>query len=101
MIYDNEDSTEVDVLVYAEDQSSNGTYWNGSLIGRGNCGYLLSNDDVLKLSPNTSLRYQAVLSANESETFDLVQENEMRVSSDIEAYLDCSDVSRISAPAML
>ena len=52
VVYDNDNPEEVDVLVYAEDLSSNGTYWNGSLIGRGNGGFLLSQDDKLKLAPN-------------------------------------------------
>lgn len=83
VIYDSDEPSEVDILVYAEDLSSSGTYWNGSLIGRGNCGYLLSNDDVLKLSPNTFLQFQSIAKSDQQENFDLAQEREMEVSSGI------------------
>ncbi len=80
MVYDNDNPEEVDVLVYAEDLSSNGTYWNGSLIGRGNGGFLLSQDDKLKLAPNVFLDFQAHGSLTDLEHFDSTQEVEMVVS---------------------
>jgi pSer/pThr/pTyr-binding forkhead associated (FHA) protein len=80
VVYDSNDASEVDTLVYAEDLSRNGTYWNGSLIGRGNGGFLLSTDDVLKLSSSVTLKFKS----NRKETtdtacFDEVQEREMQV----------------------
>ena len=80
VVYDNDNPEEVDILVYAEDLSSNGTYWNGSLIGRGNGGFLLSQDDKLKLAPNVFLDFQAARNLASTEHFDEVQEVEMVVS---------------------
>lgn len=80
MVYDNDNPEEVDVLVYAEDLSSNGTYWNGSLIGRGNGGFLLSQDDKLQLAPNVFLDFQASNNLTNVEHFDSTQEVEMVVS---------------------
>ena len=80
MVYDNDSPEEVDVLVYAEDLSSNGTYWNGSLIGRGNGGFLLSQDDKLRLAPNVFLDFQTCGNLTDVEHFDSTQELEMSVS---------------------
>ena len=66
--------------MYAEDLSRNGTYWNGALIGKGNGGFLLSQDDKLKLAPNVFLHFQNVTSPVESQYFDVIQEHEMGVS---------------------
>ena len=57
MIDIDEDETTVPPLVYAEDLSRNGTFWNGRLIGRGNGGFLLSDGDVLRLSPRVEIVY--------------------------------------------
>lgn len=80
VVYDKSAATEVGTLVYAEDLSRNGTYWNRSLIGRGNGGFLLSTDDVLKLSGSVSLRFKpAEIPITEDSHFDNVQEMEMEV----------------------
>jgi hypothetical protein len=78
ILYDGDDPSDVAPLVYAEDLSRNGTYWNGSLIGKGNGGFLLSEGDTLRLSSLTLLRFESVAIADE-ECFDLTQENEMEV----------------------
>jgi len=69
-------------LVYAEDLSRNGTHWNGSLMGKKNDAFLLSDYDRLRLTSKTSLVFRAH-STNEQDYFDLVQEREMQVSSHI------------------
>ena len=79
IVYDSDDPSEVDALIYAEDLSSHGTYWNGSLIGRGNGGFLLSDGDVLKLAPNVCFQFQSLTAVDGSEAFDIVQEHEMQV----------------------
>src|SRR5277367_137523 len=78
VVYNGEKPNDVAPLVYAEDLSRNGTYWNGSLIGKGNGGFLLSEGDTLRLSSLTLLRFESVATADE-ECFDLTQENEMEV----------------------
>lgn len=79
VVYDASDATEIDTLVYAEDLSRNGTYWNGSLIGRGNGGFLLSPDDVLRLSATVSLTFKCRNATPSTSHFDEVQEMEMEV----------------------
>ena len=80
IVYDDSDATEIDTLVYAEDLSRHGTFWNGSFIGRGNGGFLLSPGDVLKLSAHVSFLFKNSGEANDVSQFDLIQENEMQVS---------------------
>ncbi|KIW97292.1 uncharacterized protein Z519_02684 [Cladophialophora bantiana CBS 173.52] len=77
VVYENDEPCEIDTLVYAEDLSQNGTYWNGSLIGKGNGGFLLSDKDVLRLSGQTLLIFTAVPEHAINEAFDYTQETEM------------------------
>ncbi|RMZ86075.1 hypothetical protein DV737_g165, partial [Chaetothyriales sp. CBS 132003] len=82
VVYDADDPCEVDLLVYAQDLSQNGTFWNGSFIGKGNGGVLLSQDDTLKLAPNVFLSFQSNRGLDTTNHFDLVQEKEMRTFAD-------------------
>ncbi|EXJ72356.1 CAMK protein kinase [Cladophialophora psammophila CBS 110553] len=77
VVYENDEPYEIDTLVYAEDLSQNGTYWNGSLIGKGNGGFLLSDKDVLRLSGQTHIIFTAVPGDAMNEAFDYTQETEM------------------------
>jgi len=79
IIYENDEPSEVDTLVYAEDLSQNGTYWNGGFIGKGRGGFLLSDDDILRLSRHTYLVFTCITSCENKDTFDLTQELEMAV----------------------
>jgi protein-serine/threonine kinase len=79
VVYDDDDGNDRDTLVYAEDLSANGTYWNGALIGKGNGGFLLCNDDVLRLSRNTYFTFNCLPSSSNGSAFDLTQEREMGV----------------------
>src|SRR5271169_6324084 len=58
VVYNGEKPNDVAPLVYAEDLSRNGTFWNGSLIGKGNGGFLLSDDDTLRVSTKTYFTFQ-------------------------------------------
>ncbi|KIW20500.1 hypothetical protein PV08_01075 [Exophiala spinifera] len=77
VVYEDDDLGGVETLVYVEDLSQNGTYWNGSTIGRGNGGYLLSDGDVLRLSRRTILTFHTVPNSSSNVNFDLTQEREM------------------------
>ncbi|OCT50699.1 protein-serine/threonine kinase [Cladophialophora carrionii] len=77
VVYEDDEPSEVEDLVYAEDLSLNGTYWNGSFIGKGNGGFLLSDGDTLRLSRRTYLVFTAMPSGRTPETFDYIQETEM------------------------
>jgi hypothetical protein len=78
--YDSDDPTEIGTLVYAEDLSRNGTFWHGSLIGRGRGGFLLSEDDILKLSAEVSFRFKMPYPREQKSYFDEVLDEEMEVS---------------------
>ena len=79
IVYENGKSITIHPLVYAEDLSRNGTFWNGSLIGRGNGGFLLSNGDTLRVGANSLFEYVDNISDEKSGAFDLLQESEMKV----------------------
>lgn len=78
IIFDHENPEEVAPLVYAQDLSRNGTCWNGSFIGKGTGGVLLSDGDVLRLSPRFYLQFRCE-TKNQGDPFDRVQRNEMKV----------------------
>ncbi|RMZ89914.1 hypothetical protein DV736_g2845, partial [Chaetothyriales sp. CBS 134916] len=82
VVYDADDRSEVDLLVYAEDLSQNGTLWNGAFVGKGNGGFLLSQDDTLKIAHNVFLSFDSHRSLDTTDHFDLIQEKEMRAFSD-------------------
>lgn len=79
IIFDKENPGEVDPLVYAEDLSWNGAYWNGTLIGKGKGGFLLSDGDKLRISPRISFRFMREQAIQEVQ-FDSKQQHEMQVS---------------------
>ena len=81
IVHDVEGKSGIGPLVYAEDLSSNGTYWNGSLMGKHNGGFLLRDGDQLGIYPKIILTYHSELSGDFDDwKFDKVQEEEMRVS---------------------
>lgn len=80
VVYDGDKPNDVAPLVYAEDLSRNGTFWNGSLIGKGNGGFLLSDGDTLLVSARKLFVYRVDNPGDETHLFDLVQEQEMNVS---------------------
>ena len=79
VVYEGDKPNDVAPLVYAEDLSRNGTFWNGSLIGKGNGGFLLSDKDTLRVSARTFFVYRMIVHHNVDELFDLAQEHEMKV----------------------
>lgn len=99
IIYDDDNPTEVAPLVYAEDLSRNGTYWNGSLIGKGNGGFLLSDGDTLRLSSHTLLRFEHG-AVEEEGAFDLTQETEMMVCGARSPSYHTESFRRLSAKVM-
>ena len=79
VVYDNDKPDDFSPLVYAEDLSRNGTFWNSSLIGKGNGGFLLSNKDTLRVSARILFVYRMIDPRERDESFDFVQEHEMKV----------------------
>jgi protein-serine/threonine kinase len=78
IIFDQENPDEVAPLVYAQDISLNGTSWNNYPMGKGNGSFLLSDGDILKLSPSVHLLYRRDGHRAEDH-FDMLQRVEMRV----------------------
>lgn len=66
------------LLVYAEDLSRHGSFWNDSLL-KWNGVVVLSDNDHLRLTSQTTLRF--IAGTSEADHFDMVQEREMQVSS--------------------
>ncbi|GIC89677.1 FHA domain-containing serine/threonine-protein kinase [Aspergillus udagawae] len=81
IIFDQENPDEVAPLVYAQDISLNGTSWNEYPMGKGNGSFLLSDGDILKLSPSVHLLYRRD-GHREEDHFDVLQRVEMRVFED-------------------
>ncbi|RHZ49258.1 FHA domain-containing serine/threonine-protein kinase [Aspergillus thermomutatus] len=81
IIFDQENPDEVAPLVYAQDISLNGTSWNNYPMGKGNGSFLLSDGDILELSPRFHLLYRRD-GHREEDHFDVLQRVEMRVFED-------------------
>ena len=77
IVYTNEDAGEESNLVYAEDLSRNGTYWNGALIGEGTGGVLLSDGDRLTISSKTSLIFRSAEPVGPLVRLDSLQRHEV------------------------
>ncbi|OJJ48268.1 hypothetical protein ASPZODRAFT_92708 [Penicilliopsis zonata CBS 506.65] len=58
VLFDKDNPGEVSPLVYAQDLSRNGTLWNGSPMGKKVGGVLLSDGDILALSPGYYLEFR-------------------------------------------
>ncbi|KAI9777818.1 MAG: hypothetical protein M1835_005124 [Candelina submexicana] len=65
-------------LVYVEDFSTNGTFWNGTLIGKGSAPKLLTHGDKLRVGP-TTFHFFDCKSAFLPETLDELQQAEKKV----------------------
>ncbi|KAI9729989.1 MAG: hypothetical protein M1834_006187 [Cirrosporium novae-zelandiae] len=77
ILFERNNVTEIAPLIYAEDLSRNGTYWNNSLIGKGTGGVLLSDGDLLRVSPRITLKFCTELESPK-EHWDPVQEQEKK-----------------------
>lgn len=80
IIVDQDDVSGVPPLVYAEDLSRNGTYWNNALMGKGRGGFLLSDNDVLQISSRINLVFKQHIQGL-VELIDDIQEREIQVRS--------------------
>lgn len=68
-----------EALVFAEDLSRNGTFLNGTLMGRGKGAFLLSTGDKLRISPRFEFRFIANPCHEQLVHFDRIQDNEIQV----------------------
>lgn len=76
IIFDQENPTQVAPLVYVQDLSRNGVFWNGLKIGKASGGFLLSDGDMVNVCSSVMIEYRGerVLQT----TFDQVQIQEMK-----------------------
>ncbi|EFE36445.1 serine/threonine protein kinase, putative [Trichophyton benhamiae CBS 112371] len=76
IIFDQENPTQVAPLVYVQDLSRNGAFWNGLKIGKASGGFLLSDGDMVKVCRSVVIEYRGerVLQT----PFDQVQIQEMK-----------------------
>ena len=79
-MFDEDQEDGVLPLVYAEDTSRNGTFWNGTLITKGFGGILLSDGDKLRISSCIRYTFRQPSAKAPQSPFDLLQEREMKVS---------------------
>lgn len=79
VVHDLLSDSEIAPLVYAEDLSSNGSYWENSLIGRGNGAVLLSDGDKIRISPRICVFFRSIKKQVE-EAIDSVCADETSVS---------------------
>ncbi|KAL4884132.1 kinase-like domain-containing protein [Aspergillus karnatakaensis] len=77
VIFDQDNPDEVAPLVYAQDVSMNGTLWNGYRMGNGRSSFLLSNNDILRLTGGVYLKYNCADDVQER-CFTALQAMEMR-----------------------
>lgn len=99
VIYDEDSPDEIPPLVYAEDLSRNGTYWNGTLIGKGNGGFLLSDRDILKINAKTYFIFEAAPFDTQNDLMDKVQRKELEVGI-LRTFDNLADSPRISKALM-
>ena len=77
-MYEDDPQSGVEPLVYAEDLSStNGTYWNKSLIGRGKA-VLLSDGDELRLGGDVCLTFRKVADNGDTTIVDEPDETKLK-----------------------
>lgn len=78
IVHDKSGKSDIEPLLYAEDLSTNGTYWNGTLIGKDNGGFLISDRDELSISPSITLTFHAE-DVHERKVGDSLQKSDMGV----------------------
>lgn len=78
IVVDQDDACGISPLVYAEDLSRNGTYWNKAWMGKGRGGFLLSDGDILQISSRIRLVFRQY-QHDEPDLFDAVREREIKV----------------------
>ena len=78
VIHDQHGPTDIQPMIYVEDMSSNGIYWNDSYVGSCHPPILLSDGDLLKISPRFFIRFHS-LQKLERYVFDTTRASELKV----------------------
>lgn len=100
IVFDEDQVDGVTPLVYAEDLSRNGSQWNGSPIGRGRGGVLLSEGDSIQISPDREFRFHCAVRQPCRTVLDAVQERESMVSDHCSHHLTRLELRPASVSAM-
>ena len=88
ILYDRELGGGYEALTYAEDLSSNGTFLNGTLMGRGKGAFLLSDGDTLRISPRFAFRFVADGDHEQPLELDDSRVKEIEVCQDIQRLIE-------------
>jgi protein-serine/threonine kinase len=78
ILFDQDNLQEIPPLVYAQDLSMNGTFWNDYRMGTGKGSYLLSDGDILRVAVGVHIQFKSADPDNENK-FTQLQQLEMRV----------------------
>lgn len=78
ILFDQDDLDEIPPLVYAQDLSMNGTFWNGYRMAKGRGSFLLSDGDNLRVSVGVHIQFKSADPDKETNITQL-QQLEMKV----------------------
>lgn len=78
ILFDQDNLDEISPLVYAQDLSMNGTFWNDYRVGKGKGSFLLSDGDILRVAVGVHIQFKAADPDKENK-FTQLQQLEMRV----------------------
>lgn len=78
ILFDQDNLEEIPPLVYAQDLSMNGTFWNEYRMGKGKGGFLLSDGDILRIAVGIHIQFKSSDPDNENK-FTQLQQLEMKV----------------------
>ncbi|PTU19795.1 hypothetical protein P175DRAFT_0439669, partial [Aspergillus ochraceoroseus IBT 24754] len=77
VLFDQDNPEEIAPLVYVQDISMNGTEWNGYRMANAQRSFLLSDGDILRLSPKSYIQFREV-DPLRGKSFSLLQKIEMK-----------------------
>ena len=78
VIHDQHGPSDIQPMVYVEDTSTNGIFWNDSYIGNHHPPILLSDGDLLRISPRFFIRFHT-LQRPDHYVFDTTRALELKV----------------------
>lgn len=78
ILFDQDNLEEIPPIVYAQDLSMNGTFWNEYRMGKGKGGFLLSDGDILRIAVGIHIQFKSSDPDKENK-FTQLQQLEMKV----------------------
>ena len=78
VIHDQRGPSDIQPMVYVEDVSNNGVYWNDTYLGKHHSPILLNDGDLLKISRRFFIRFHS-LQRPDRYVFDTIRASELKV----------------------